>query len=989
MRSLADWMRWPIALMALLLALVGYWQWQSGPTLGPSGTDPDAPSQPAAVCLDSDGNLVDCTPRDVSRFDLFSGRTGSGVAHSIGLAATVEESLEMGLRQAGASPVHIAARATADANSVRCEWRGIARTTTQREEAIRFWLGLDEDDAIPDSSLLEAIFTVTLETIEPVFLATAKSNFMAIVEGGLSEEYLYLTCHADYTVSEYLLGTGPMSPSKLSVAYDRMGEAHSYELYRENHDNGAFGTEPLMTEGEYRAYLDAMVTEAESSLSGMIGGREAVVFIAPMGAHNAIAVESWQAVDQWDLQTDASNVVHAVRYGVPEGDPEQTQTLANLTNRITKAATTDSFTDDRIANVSGLTQSYRDMGAYGDITPDDGSTATFTPAQPPAALTCANGTAVTDPGENRGLVHDCEALLDAKDTLRGTATLDWAADSAITGWEGITTGGTPSRVTELDLSSESLSGSIPAGLGNLFELTSLDLSSNSLTGSIPRELGWLYNLTEIRLSGNSLTGCIPIALEGVSTNDLSSLNLLFCRPPAPGAPTAGTVSVTSVPLSWTAVSNTNKYRVEYREAGSSEWTVDDETLTGTTHTVDELLCGTEYRFRVSAYGSGTTYAAAWSETSEVLTTSTGMCVPPVFGASSYSFSVMKDAALDVVVGTVVATDTGGSRVTYAVTAGNEDGLFAIGESSGEITVAADLSGEAGTTVTLTVEARKDTGGEATVSVDIAITQTCDSGTAVPNPSSNAGLVADCKTLLGLQSALAGTATLNWSADTAMSAWDGVTLGGTGGTPRRVTRLFLDREGLTGSIPDAMGNLAGLKRLRLSRNDLTGSIPDSLGRLTELEYLGLSSNELTGPIPVELGALTNLGAVYLNENELTGTIPPELGNLTEIYDLWLQDNDLTGPIPPELGNLTEVERLWLSENELSGVIPAEMTKLTRLTVLLLYGNDLEGCVPPSLRDIRTNDLDSLRLSDCQEGPAAPVGFSASLTGGDLLPELDCH
>ena len=305
---------------------------------GPSGVDPDAPSQAAAVCLDSEGGRVACAPRDVSRFDLFSGRAGSGVAHSNGPAATVEETLEMGLRQAGASPVHIAARATADADSVRCSWRGIARTAEQREDAIRYWLGLDEDDAIPDASYLGALFTVTLETIEPVFLATATSNFMAIVEGGLSEEYLYLTCHAEYAASEYLLGTGPMSPSKLIVAYDRMGEAHSYALYKEDLDNGAFGTEPLMTEGEYQAYLGAMVTEAESSLSGIIGGREAVVFFAPMGAHNAIAVEAWQVVEQWDLQKDDDNVIHAVRYGVPEGDPEQSQTLTNLETRITTAS---------------------------------------------------------------------------------------------------------------------------------------------------------------------------------------------------------------------------------------------------------------------------------------------------------------------------------------------------------------------------------------------------------------------------------------------------------------------------------------------------------------------------------------------------------------------------------------------------------------------------------------------------------------------------
>ena len=53
----------------------------------------------------------------------------------------------------------------------------------------------------------------------------------------------------------------------------------------------------------------------------MITGRESVVFLAPMGAHFAIAVEAWQAVEQWDLQTDDEGVVQAVRYGGTRGRP--------------------------------------------------------------------------------------------------------------------------------------------------------------------------------------------------------------------------------------------------------------------------------------------------------------------------------------------------------------------------------------------------------------------------------------------------------------------------------------------------------------------------------------------------------------------------------------------------------------------------------------------------------------------------------------------
>ena len=674
--------------------------------------------------------------RHASVMDLFSDG-GAVTALSIGPAATVEDVLEKGLFLAEASPVHLAVRGTAAADSARCEWRGIARTASQREDAIRYWLGLDEADAIPDAAYLEALFTATIAVLEPEYEETAYANFLAIVRGGLSTEYLYLTCHMDYAPSEYLLGAGPLAPAVLSVAYDRRAEAPSYALYRKEHDGGVFGSEPLMSEGEYRGHLDGMVQREEFLLAATYSGRECVVFLAPMGAHNAIAVEAWQAVAHWDVLTDDDGVVQAVRYGTYEGDPEHTQTLANLKSRITAAvsppsegaggASTDpapSPQPARIPNASGLTQYYRDLGAYGDITPDDGQTTTFTPSQPPETYTCASGTAVASPTADIGLVHDCEALVDGKDALRGTGSLNWAAETAISNWDGVTTAGTPSRVTKVLLPNKSLTGSIPAGLGALFELTHLNLSGNSLTGDVPAELGWLHNLQELRLSGNSLTGCLPIALRSVAANDLSSLSLLYCRPPAPGAPTAGTAAETIVPLSWTAVANTAGYRVEYRQGDSGYWTVDDETLTTTSHTVDGLMCGTEHQFRLSAYGGGTEFAAAWSDPSDALTAPTAACVTPAFGEDSYAFAVAEDAAVGATVGAALAADPNGDALTYAIASGNEEGKFAIHSGTGAISVAAALDHETTDEYTLTVEAR-DGANTATAAVAIAVTDAND------------------------------------------------------------------------------------------------------------------------------------------------------------------------------------------------------------------------------------------------------------------------
>ena len=377
----------------------------------------------------------------------------SAVAPSISTpdAPTVEELLQHGLHIAGASPAHLAIRGTPAANSVRCAWRGIARTAQQREDAIRFWLQIQPTDALPSVTVVETLFAVVLDSLNPEFRETAKANFLAIARGGESMDYLFLTCFADYAVTAFLLGTGT-TPMTVTVAYDRMDEAASYELYVREHDSGTYGTEALKTRGAYEAGLQAQVVAAETALSDAIGGREAVVFLAPMGAHNAIGFEAWQAVASWAVVTDDDDVVQAIRDDTPEGDPEHTQTLANLTSRITTAAAGDAHATTRVTTVGGLQTHYRTtLLAYADITPGDGATTTFTPAQPPAAPTCTNGTVFADPADNRELVKDCQALLAAKDTLRGTATLNWSTGTAMSSWTGVTTGGTPTRVTGLSL----------------------------------------------------------------------------------------------------------------------------------------------------------------------------------------------------------------------------------------------------------------------------------------------------------------------------------------------------------------------------------------------------------------------------------------------------------------------------------------------------------------------------------------------------------
>ena len=237
---------------------------------------------------------------------------------------------------------------------------------------------------------------------------------------------------------------------------------------------------------------------------------------------------------------------------------------------------------------------------------------------------------------------------------------------------------------------------------------------------------------------------------------------------------------------------------------------------------------------------------------------------------------------------------------------------------------------------------------------------CEQGTAVPNPTDNPGLVSDCTILLAARDTLRGTATLNWSADTAMSAWTGITLSG---TPQRVTGLSLTYARLNGSIPAGLGGLSKLENLQLANNTLTGSIPPELGSLAELDILYLFNNELTGAIPAALGNLADLRFLGLNDNRLTGTVPNAFATLWNLQDLYLENNQLSGAIPALLGDLG-------------------------LRSLYLAGNQFTGCVPADLRSVTNSDLATLDLSYCTAETRRTLTTSKS-GAGSITPAPGTH
>ncbi len=200
---------------------------------------------------------------------------------------------------------------------------------------------------------------------------------------------------------------------------------------------------------------------------------------------------------------------------------------------------------------------------------------------------------------------------------------------------------------------------------------------------------------------------------------------------------------------------------------------------------------------------------------------------------------------------------------------------------------------------------------------------------------------------------------DWSVNTPIASWGGITLGG---TPLRVREVSLKCRKVSGTLSTAFSRLDDLRVLEIETMPVSGSFPSWIGQLTNLERLGLRILRMTGSIPPWIGQLTNLERLFFTSTPLSGALPAELGNLSNLTHLDVGQrssgttrNRLSGPIPPELGNLSNLIWLALDDNKFSGSIPSELGNLSNLEFLFLQRNNLSGSIPSSLAQLRVASL----------------------------------
>lgn len=177
------------------------------------------------------------------------------------------------------------------------------------------------------------------------------------------------------------------------------------------------------------------------------------------------------------------------------------------------------------------------------------------------------------------------------------------------------------------------------------------------------------------------------------------------------------------------------------------------------------------------------------------------------------------------------------------------------------------------------------------------------------------------------------------------------LSGVGLVPK-LTSLDISEHGdqLVSIIPDELFNLVDLKRLWLDKNGLYGTISTSVGNLVLLEEIDFHKNSLTGTIPTQIGLLTGLNDLSLGDNSLIGTIPTSVENLTSLRGIWAYKNNLSGPLPMFV-NMPNLKEIQLHLNAFDGSIPDDFlqqtnTDLSSLLIRIAH-NKLTGVVPTAL------------------------------------------
>ncbi|XP_058082856.1 MDIS1-interacting receptor like kinase 2-like isoform X2 [Magnolia sinica] len=476
------------------------------------------------------------------------------------------------------------------------------------------------------------------------------------------------------------------------------------------------------------------------------------------------------------------------------------------------------------------------------------------------------------------------------------------------------------NLLHLDLSDNTLIGTIPAHLEPLYKLTSLNLSANEIIGSIPLQIGNIMNLNELDLSINHLNGSIPSTL-----GNLTKLSILYLDQNRISGPIPSQIGNLQALVELTLFQNNLTGQIPPALGNLRNLTIlylyDNQVSGSIPPEVGNLVNLTDLEL-----------------SSNLLTGS----IPSTLGNLSmltvlYLFKNQFSGSIPPEIGNLVnlkELDMSMNPLTGSIppTFGKLTKLTFLS------LIYCELSGSLPQEMTNMTNLSELYLGDNNFSGYLP--QLCHGGSlekfTVPNNYFSGEIPRSFRNCTSLTRLLLNGNRLTANVSEAFGVYP------------HLTYMDVSNNMLFGELSPNWGECQNLTKLQLSGNNITGRIPPEIGQLGQLRVLDLSSNHLVGEIPKEFGRLTFLFNLTLNDNQLSGQLPQEIGNLSNLEILDLSMNHLSGPIPPQLGDCSKLQYLKLSENVLNGSIPFQIGNLEYLQILLdLSHNSFNGQISPQL------------------------------------------
>ncbi|KAL2461212.1 disease resistance family protein/LRR family protein [Abeliophyllum distichum] len=562
--------------------------------------------------------------------------------------------------------------------------------------------------------------------------------------------------------------------------------------------------------------------------------------------------------------------------------------------------------------------------------------------------------------------------------------------------------GNMTTLTDFDLFDNSVEGGIPSTIGRLCKLVNFDMSGNKLTGSLPEMLEGTEdcfsnspfpNLVYLKLTSNNLTGRLPAWLgELKNLEELSLVSNLF-EGPIPES-LGALQNLTDLNLAGNKLNGTLPESIG-QLSNLSVLDVSLNSLTGILSQVHFSKLGKLKILSLSSNSFVLNVSSGWIPLFQIRNLDMGSCrLGPLFPAWLKSQHELR------------FLDISNSSISGSIPNWFWD--FSVNLSLLNVSFN-QLGGQLPNSFQLTPYADVDLssnffeGSIPLPGVPIELLDLSNNRFRGPIPQNISKVMPDLVFLSLSANQLTGNVPEDIGKMVSLSVIDLSRNNLTGNIPSSLQSLHLNDNMVSGKLPSSLKNLSSLETLDLGNNQLEGNLPPWISEgFTSLRILKMRLNAFSGEIPSELSNLTSLQVLDLAENNFTGRISPTLGDLQAMAQeqminkyllygkyrgLYYEENLVVNlKNQPQLFNktLSLLTSIDLSGNSFYGEIPAELTKLHGLVVLNLSRNQISGRIPESissLRQLTSLDLSSNKLSGPIPSSIASLSFLSYLNLSD--------